>query len=40
MHYYAQKQKSVFSNINETEKWVYKLDFKIECNYMCISYYM
>lgn len=40
MQYYAQKQKTVFSNINETENWWCKLDFKIECNYMCTSYYM
>lgn len=39
MQYYAQKQ-TFFPNINETEKWWCKLDFKIECNYMCTSYYM
>lgn len=37
---FCSNMKSFFSNIDETDKWWCKLDSKIECNYMCTSYYM
>lgn len=38
MQFCAQQQNSVFSNINETEKWWCKLDFKVECTVITVHY--
>lgn len=40
MQFCAQQQNSVSSNIDETEKWWSKLDFKVECTVITVRFLM